>query len=919
MTLRKLLPCLVFCLFFIINFSTAQTSITGTVLDPEIGTPLLNVKVTLKGTDLVAITDIAGVFTINEAPTGNQTLKVEQEGYAVYTQIINVMANQVNEIGTIELSDNESNAANDEDAAIPIVSLAADDVGEVESQDISGLLSASRDLFASTAGFTWGTRRFRIRGYNSEDLVTAINGVPQNDLESGRVFWSAWGGLNDLTRNAEISIGLSPVDFSFGGIGGATNINTRASNQRVQKRFSYARTQASYTNRIMGTWSTGMRPNNWALSVSASRRWAEEGYVEGTFYDANSFALSVDRKLNSHLLNFSVLAAYNKSGGQNSSVQEMNDLAGTNFYNSNWGFQDGKKRNARVRKSLQPIFTFSHDWTIDDKSTLSTGVSFQDGFNGSTALDWYNAPDPRPDYYRRLPSFIEDPNVADLVAEELRSNQAARQLNWASFYEGNRDNLQTINDVSNVEGGTFTGNRSNVIVENRRFDSRKINFNSVYNNFINDNLTFTSGLQYNYYKGDYFKEVVDLLGGDFYLDIDKFAERDIPDDPIAIQNDLDNPNRIVKEGDRFGYGYQPNIRRTSGWAQARISLPRVDINLGGEVSGTQFWRDGLLRNGRFPDSSFGESEKQKFVNSSLKAGLVLKIDGRNYINANSTFRTRAPFFRNAYVSPRTRDQVVPNLTSTEIFSSDLTYFHNSPKYKIRAGAFYTTFKNENQALSFFHDEERAFVNYLVSGVDREHMGIEFAASAKLTTTLTAHAVASLGQFIFTSRPNVTVSQDNTAELLQENQTVYGKNFYVPGTPQHAFNTGLTYRSPKFYTIWLNLSYLTDTYIEYNPTRRTAAAVDGVPGDSKNFSDIINQERGEGRVMLDISALKSFKWGQHRLSVNFSVNNILNVQDFKTGGFEQRRFDFEDKNVDQFPNRYFYARGRTFWASVTYSF
>jgi len=897
----------------------AQTSITGIIVDPEIGTPLLNVKVTLKGTDLVAATNVAGEFTIKDAPSGKQTLLVEQEGYADFTQIVNVIANQVNNVGEIELSDNESTAANDEDAAIPIISIASDEVGEVESQEVSGLLSASRDLFASTAGFTWGTRRFRIRGYNSEDLSTSINGISQNDLESGRVFWGAWGGLNDITRNTEISIGLSPVDFAFGGIGGATNINTRASNQRVQKRFSYALTNNSYRNRLMGTWSTGMRPNNWAVSISASRRWAEEGYVEGTFYDANSLAVSIDRKFNSHLLNLTVLAAYRKSGSQNSSVQEMNDLAGTNYYNSNWGFQEGKKRNARVRESFQPIFMLTHDWTIDDKSTLSTGVSFQDGYNGGTALDWYNAADPRPDYYRRLPSFIEDPNAADRIAEILRSDQAARQLNWTSFYEANRNNLQTINNVSNVEGGTITGNRSNYIIEDRRFDAQKINFNTVYNNFVNDNLTLTGGVQYNYFQGDYFKEVVDLLGGDFYLDIDKFAERDIPDDPLAIQNDLDNPNRIVKEGDRFGYGYQPNIRKTSGWAQTRISLPRIDINLGGEVSNTQFWRDGLLRNGKFPDSSFGKSEKQKFINSSLKAGLVVKIDGRNYINANSTFRTRAPYFRNAYVSPRSRDQIVPNLTSTEIFSSDLTYFHNSPKYKIRAGGYYTTFKNENQALSFFHDEERAFVNYLVSGVDREHLGVEFAASAKLTTTLTAHAVASLGQFIYTSRPLVTISQDNTAELLEENQTVYGKNFYVPGTPQQAFNAGLTYRSPKFYTIWLNASYLTDTYIEYNPTRRTANAVDGVNGASKLFTDIINQEKGAGRFMLDISTAKSFKWGQHRLAINLSVNNLLDVQDFKTGGFEQRRFDFEDKDVDRFPNRYFYARGRTYWASVTYSF
>jgi len=500
----------------------------------------------------------------------------------------------------------------------------------------------------------------------------------------------------------------------------------------------------------------------------------------------------------------------------------------------------------------------------------------------------------------------------------LRTNQAARQIDWESIYEANKFSEQTLTGVSNVEGGTITGLRSNYIIEDRRFDSRKINFNSLFNTYFSDKVSFTSGLQYNYYRGDFFKEVVDLLGGDFYLDIDKFAERDIPDDPIAIQNDLDNPNRIVKEGDRFGFGYSPNIRKTSAWAQTEIELSRIDINFGVRLSNTRFWREGFLRNGKFPDSSLGKSEVQNFTNYSVKGGFVVKIDGRNYINANSTYRTRAPFFRNAYVSPRTRDEIVPGLTNTNIFSSDLTYFHNSPKYKIRAGGYYTTFKNENQALSFFHDDERAFVNYLVSGIDREHFGIEVAASAKLSTTLTAHAVVSLGQYIFTSRPNVTVSQDNTDEILQENQTVFARNFYIPGTPQRAYNVGLNYRGPKFYTFWLNLSYLSDVYVEINPTRRTTDAVEGLSAESETFSSIINQEQGGGRFMLDISGLKSFRWGKHRFSINLSINNLLDVQDFITGGFEQRRFDFEEKNVDLFPSRFFYANGRTFWASITYS-
>jgi len=203
------------------------------------------------------------------------------------------------------------------------------------------------------------------------------------------------------------------------------------------------------------------------------------------------------------------------------------------------------------------------------------------------------------------------------VANELRTNQAARQIDWESIYEANKFSEQTLTGVSNVEGGVITGLRSNYIIEDRRFDSRKINFNTLYNNYISDKISLTSGLQYNYYRGDFFKEVVDLLGGDFYLDIDKFAERDIPDDPIAIQNDLDNPNRVVTEGDRFGFGYSPNIRKASAWAQTEIELSRIDINFGARLSNTRFWREGFLRNGKFPESSLGKSEVQNLSTPTL--------------------------------------------------------------------------------------------------------------------------------------------------------------------------------------------------------------------------------------------------------------------------------------------------------------
>jgi hypothetical protein len=174
-------------------------------------------------------------------------------------------------------------------------------------------------------------------------------------------------------------------------------------------RVSYALTNRTYRNRVMATYSTGMLKNGWAFTVSGSRRWAEEGYIPGTPFDAYSYFISADRKLGEkHLLNLTALGAPSKRGRAGVSTQEMNDFAGTNYYNPNWGYQNGKKRNSRIANTHEPVVILRHDWSPSERTRLTSSLSYQFGRDGATALDWYDARDPRPDYYRKLPSYIQD-------------------------------------------------------------------------------------------------------------------------------------------------------------------------------------------------------------------------------------------------------------------------------------------------------------------------------------------------------------------------------------------------------------------------------------------------------------------------------------------------------------------------------
>ena len=185
-----------------------------------------------------------------------------------------------------------------EEANLPTFTLTETDLdNEQESQDVSGLLQASRDIFVSTAGYTFGPARYRMRGYDSQNLAVMMDGVLLNDPETGRAYWSSWGGLNDATRNKVIQNGIVASDYGFGGLAGLTQIITRPSTYRKQQKVSYSLSNRSYTNRLMVTYSTGEMTNGWSIVASASRRWAQEGYVKGTFYDAWAYFFGVENGL----------------------------------------------------------------------------------------------------------------------------------------------------------------------------------------------------------------------------------------------------------------------------------------------------------------------------------------------------------------------------------------------------------------------------------------------------------------------------------------------------------------------------------------------------------------------------------------------------------------------------------------------
>jgi hypothetical protein len=338
-----------------------------------------------------------------------------------------------------------------------------------------------------------------------------------------------------------------------------------------------------------------------------------------------------------------------------------------------------------------------------------------------------------------------------------------------------------------------------------------------------------------------------------------------------------------------------------------------------------------VRNGIFPADSYGKGTINQFLNYAVKGGVTYKFDGRNYLFVNGSLLTRAPYFENVYISPRTRNAQQADLQSEEILTGEAGYVLNAPKLRVKLGAYYTQFKKGMDVMIFYHDFYQNFVNYAISGIDKLHFGGEFGVEARLSSTLTLNAAASIGRYYFDSRQQAIITVDNSATELGRD-IIYAENFKVPSTPMEAVSLSLNYRSPAFWFVSLSSSYFDRSYLTTNPLRRTWDALQFLTPGSEGYKQVFDQQKFDAQYTVDFFGGYSWKLPKRYevndkptfLVFNLGVNNLLNNKNIITGGFEQLRYDQQQNAADpvevgKFPPRLFYAFGLNFFSSITFRF
>lgn len=778
-------------------------------------------------------------------------------------------------------------------------------------QDVPSILSSTQDAYDNIAGYKFSAMRFKNRGYESATSEIYMNGIKLNDAMSGYTPYSLWSGLNEATRSKENTTGIVAAEYGLGGFNGTTNIDSRPSSVRKGWRFSALTNSGQYRWRLMATYSSGKMDNGWSYAISASTRQGGNDYVKGVYYNSFSYYAGVEKNIND-IHNFSLvfMGAPVERGAQNSSTQEVYDLLGDNYYNSNWGYQNGKIRNARVRNNHEPLTLFNYDFTPNDDLKISAALSYRFGRNGYSALDWYDAQDPRPDYYRNLPSYFPDDELKAAYAKEgWLSNPQIRHLNWDALYNVN---------YLNEEG------RSKYIIEERHTDQNDINASLQASYNFNAFLRLTGGYNFRWNQTEYYKIVKDLLGGNYWLNVDQFAERDFGSGD-AIQNDLIHPDRQVKEGEKYGYDYYAHYRNHRIWAKLAFNWQKFEGFVAGEGGYSTFWREGLYKKGLFPDNSYGDSKHQEFFTYSAKGGLTYKLGGKHIISGNVGYFTNAPYFQEAFVSPRTRNTVVPNLETEKIFSADLNYSIRVGNLNLRLSGFYTKINDQTDLISFYDDLNRTYTNFSMWGIDQVNYGLEFGAKIPIYQGLSFQTAASIGEYHYTSDPFVVQTVDNSEKVILDGERVYWNGFKVGSTPQTAISVGLNYRSDDYLFAGIDFNFFDRTYMDLNPLYRTDYAVIG-RDTPEAIAEMRAQERFAPAFVLNANIGKSwYIFGNYNIGFSFDIKNILNRRDIKTGGYEQMRLRaVEDGNGDviyynRFDSKYFYMFGTNYMLNIYFRF
>ena len=789
------------------------------------------------------------------------------------------------------------------------------------SQNVS-IISSNQNIFANSAGFQFSAGRFRYRAFNQKYNEIYINGAPMNDMESGQFRFALIGGLNRQTNSGrEASLPFEFNNFSMPSMAGSNNYDFRPSRMATGQYVSLAGANRSYTVRGMYTYNTGLRPDGWALSAGLTYRWAQRGYAKGTFYNSLSYFFGAEKKFNDqHSVAIITWGSPTERASQGAATDEAYWMANSNYYNPYWGYQNGEVRNSRVVKDFSPTVLINWDWKINDQVKVQTALTGRYSMYKGTSLGYNGGENPAPDYWKLMPSSYFDVWYNDAANTEAgyfdyyrartywMSGEDARQINWDGMYYSNRQ-------------GNATNSDAKYYVQAKNINTLNLTLASTLKAELSKTTSLNIGFSLGTNQGAHYKTMEDLLGANIYHDINTYALGTYsPDDP-RIQYDLNNPNAVVKEGDKMNYDYNLLVNKAQVWAALKYQKKSLATFLAGRVTGTSIQRNGKMLNGIAESmglSSFGKSKTARFLDGGVKGGITYNLGAGSVVSIGAGYELKAPNANAVFVSPEMTNEFCANMKNEKILSGEFGYQFSSNWIKANINAYYSKLSDVTEWQNFFDDDINSFSYVSMTGIKKEYYGVEVGIKASLNSNWSIRGLAAISEAKNTNNARVRymssakpIKGDDGEESFYAEETVLNKNMRESGTPLSVYGLTLSYNGGGWF-IDLSGNYYDRIYLSYSPTyryesvivnRNKAAIARGIAeertiDDNGNvIQSALDQTKGKGGFMLDLSIGRSIRMKSGQLSINLSLTNVLNNTKLCTGGYEQSRSNYSINSDD----------------------
>ncbi|MET4106803.1 TonB-dependent receptor [Hymenobacter sp. UYP22] len=807
----------------------ATYSIKGRVLDKLTGEALpgATVQVVGNGANTGAGAEENGSYLVPGLKPGTYTVRASFIGYKLLEQQVtvgsqnatatfnltsdNATLNEVQVVGSLGVAVERST---------PVAFAAVNEVKlreTLSNRDLPMILNETPGVYATQGGGGTGDSRINIRGFDQRNVAVLVNGVPVNDMETGQVFWSNWD-LGDVTKSLQVQRGLSASKISVPSVGGSINVVTKGFDDK-KAILARVETGSNSYQKYSLMLSTGTMKGDWAVTVYGSRR-LSEGWVDKAFDDAWTYFGNISKRAGNHRISLTGMGSP-QSHGTRSFAQQVG-LFST---------EKAQEIGAAPLANGDRGFKYNPYWGTLSRFTL-------DGSGNKVAQKQENLNE-RSNYYHKPQINLND-------YWQVNSKLFVNAVAYASFGNGGGvTGLTTGNSSTILQNGTtlqtdfqriyelnYNDPRNNPTRRSQQFLVNNVNSHRWYGGVLGadyslgDKLTLSAGVDGRLYRGLHYREVRDLLGGDY---------TNLNPSITTAGNRNEDPTTRLYEGDKISYNYDGKTQWLGGYAQLEYKTPVLSAVVSGTVSQINYKRIDYFRpkqvtvDGQSYDVAFNQTQTingrtytaadgktletpwAEFTGYSVKAGANYNVTERNNLFVNVGHNSRVPFFNQVYTS---QGQQYRDVKPEGITSVELGYGISYPSLKATLNAYYILWANKStNSISTATGEP---VYSTVRNVNARHMGVEMSVAQEISRSLQLNAAIAVADWRWVGQGLLNQVTESGIQVNQLDQPVYLDGVHVGDAAQNQFQLGLRYEPVRGFYVRPSLLVFSKYYAAFNP-------------------------------------------------------------------------------------------------------